>query len=58
MNQGTESVIQSIWQDFLKIAHEEVGSRVVETWFKAVSLQRWDAVEKKSIPDNTQYFCA
>lgn len=47
MNQGTEPVIQSIWQDFLKIAHEEVGSRVVETWFKAVSLQRWDAVEKK-----------
>ncbi len=39
-------MIQSIWQDFLKIVREEVGSRVVETWFKAVSLQRWDAVEK------------
>jgi len=40
-------VIQNIWQDFLKIVREEVGSRVVETWFKAVSLQRWDALHKE-----------
>lgn len=28
-----------IWEEFLKIAKEEAGSQVVETWFKAVSLQ-------------------
>src|SRR5437867_1297682 len=38
--------MQFIWEDFLKIAREELGSRVVETWFKAVSLSRWDAIEK------------
>jgi chromosomal replication initiator protein len=31
-----------IWQDFLTIIRDEVGSRVVDTWFKAVSLDRWD----------------
>ena len=35
-----------IWEDFLKIAREELGSRVVETWFKAVSITRWDSKEK------------
>lgn len=35
-----------IWQEFLKIVNEEVGSRVVETWFKAVSLYQWDAYSK------------
>jgi len=29
---------QIIWEEFLKIAREEAGSQVVETWFKAVSL--------------------
>lgn len=38
--------IDAIWQDFLKIVREEAGSRVVETWFKAVSMVRWDAREK------------
>jgi chromosomal replication initiator protein len=33
----------TLWQEFLKIVHEEVGSRVVETWFKAVQLAKWDA---------------
>ena len=33
-----------IWEDFLKIVREELGSRVVETWFKAVSMSRWDSV--------------
>ncbi|MBA3751859.1 chromosomal replication initiator protein DnaA [Candidatus Dependentiae bacterium] len=32
----------NIWQEFLKIVTEEVGSRVVETWFKSVSFSRWD----------------
>lgn len=38
------SVLARIWEEFLLIAREEAGSRVVETWFKAVSLQRWDAI--------------
>lgn len=39
-------MICDIWEEFLKIAREEAGSRVVETWFKAVSLQRWDSMGK------------
>ena len=35
-----------IWEDFLKIVREELGSRVVETWFKAVSMTKWDSMEK------------
>jgi chromosomal replication initiator protein len=31
-----------IWDDFLTIISQEVGSRVVDTWFKAVSLRQWD----------------
>lgn len=38
--------MQHIWSEFLKIVREEVGSRVVETWFKAVVLHHWDAIEK------------
>lgn len=40
--------MQQIWQNFLTIIKEEVGSQVVETWFKAVSVQNWDE-EKKTI---------
>lgn len=36
----------SIWDEFLTIAKEETSSRVVETWFKAVSLNRWDSLQK------------
>jgi chromosomal replication initiator protein len=43
---GDILVIHSIWEDFLKIVREELGSRVVETWFKAVLMSRWDADEK------------
>ena len=32
--------MNDIWQEFLKIVREEVGSRVVETWFKAVQMVR------------------
>lgn len=39
-------MVNNIWQEFLKIAQQEVGSQMVETWLKAVSLQRWDAREK------------
>jgi chromosomal replication initiation ATPase DnaA len=35
-------VLSRIWQDFLTIIREEMGSRVVETWLKAVSLCQWD----------------
>lgn len=38
--------VTNIWQEFLTIVTEEVGSRVVETWFKAVSLSRWDSSTK------------
>lgn len=40
-------MVSGIWEEFLKIAREEVGSRVVETWFKAISLQRWDMLSKE-----------
>ncbi|GMU19548.1 MAG: hypothetical protein AMXMBFR12_07400 [Candidatus Babeliales bacterium] len=40
------SVVRDIWVEFLKIVKEEAGSRVVETWFKAVCLHRWDPHEK------------
>jgi chromosomal replication initiator protein len=32
-----------VWDEFLKIVREEVGSQVVETWFKAVVFERWDS---------------
>lgn len=35
-----------IWEDFLKIINEEEGSRIVETWFKAVTLSSWDIATK------------
>ena len=40
--------LDALWQEFLKILCAEVGSRVVETWFKAVTCVRWDAYEKKA----------
>ena len=36
----------TIWQEFLTIVREEAGSRVVETWFKAISLCKWDSFAK------------
>ncbi len=35
-----------IWQEFLNIVREESGSPLVETWFKAVELKKWDTIEK------------
>lgn len=40
------SVIDDIWKQFLDITRQEAGSRVVETWFKAVTLQRWDTTHQ------------
>ena len=34
-----------IWKKFLDLVREEVGSRVVDTWFCALSLYRWDQRE-------------
>lgn len=31
-----------VWEEFLKIIKEEAGSQIVETWFKAVSLDDWN----------------
>jgi chromosomal replication initiator protein len=38
--------VQVIWEEFLKIIKEEAGSQVVETWFKTVSLEKWDSLNK------------
>jgi len=38
--------IAQIWQDFLAIIRQEVGSRVVETWLKALVLERWDETSR------------
>src|SRR5204862_6812008 len=35
-------MIQEIWQQFLSLVSQEVGSRVVETWFKVIGLHHWD----------------
>ncbi|HBR70335.1 TPA: chromosomal replication initiator protein DnaA [Candidatus Dependentiae bacterium] len=37
------AAINQIWQNFLDIVKQEEGSRVVETWLKAVSIERWDS---------------
>ncbi len=39
-------MVNEIWHEFLKIAREEAGSPVVETWFKAVTCISWDAAQK------------
>ena len=38
-----QAVLTGTWEEFLKIIKEESGSRVVDTWFKAVSLRAWDS---------------
>ncbi len=39
-------MLNNIWQEFLNIVNQEVGSRVVDTWFKAVTLVKWDFLKK------------
>lgn len=34
----------TIWTDFLTIIAQEVGSRVVDTWFRAVTFRQWDSI--------------
>lgn len=38
--------LETLWQEFLTIVREESGSRVVDTWFKAVHLLRWEPQER------------
>jgi chromosomal replication initiator protein len=40
-------LMHTIWNEFLDIIREEAGSRIVETWFKVINFDRWDAIEKK-----------
>jgi len=35
-------MIKEVWQQFLSLISQEVGSRVVETWFKVITLHHWD----------------
>lgn len=39
-------MLSGIWKEFLEIVRAEAGSQVVETWLKAVVLERWDAVRQ------------
>lgn len=39
-------MLQDLWKQFLHIAQDEVGSRIVETWFKALTITRWDQHKK------------
>jgi len=34
--------VQLVWNEFLKIIEKEAGNQVVETWFKAVTLEQWN----------------
>ncbi|MBI2345111.1 chromosomal replication initiator protein DnaA [Candidatus Dependentiae bacterium] len=40
-------MIDHAWQDFLKIIRDEVGTRIVETWIKAVHVSYFDALKKE-----------
>ena len=40
-------MIDQAWQDFLKIIRDEVGTRIVETWIKAVSISYFDSFKKE-----------
>ena len=41
--------MQEVWEEFLKIIEIEVGAQVVETWFRAVTLDRWDPATKTCV---------
>jgi chromosomal replication initiator protein len=40
-------MIDQAWQDFLKIIRDEVGTRIVETWIKAVTVSYFDNFKKE-----------
>lgn len=35
-------MVNNIWNQFLTLIRQEAGSRVVETWFKAITFSKWD----------------
>ncbi len=35
--------MQLVWDEFLKLIKQDAGSQIVETWFKAVSMQDWNS---------------
>lgn len=39
-------MIDQTWKNFLTVVQHELGSRAVDTWFKAIELVRWDARQK------------
>ncbi len=39
-------MLSAIWEEFLNIAKDEAGSRVVETWLKALSIVNWNAQQR------------
>ena len=41
--------MQLLWDEFLKIIKDEAGTQVVETWFKAVSLEQWNTESKTCV---------
>lgn len=41
-----EDYVHLAWEEFLKLIKDEVGSQVVETWFKAVTLESWDQTHR------------
>lgn len=43
---GTGTVMIDVWKEFLDIVREEAGSRIVDTWFKAIVFDRWDITHK------------
>ncbi|MBP9765474.1 chromosomal replication initiator protein DnaA [Candidatus Babeliales bacterium] len=40
-------IIDQVWQDFLKIIRDEVGTRIIETWIKAVSISYYDTIKRE-----------
>lgn len=49
---------EELWQDFLKVAQEELGSRVVDTWFKAMQLVSWDSRDRVLLLKAPNFFVA
>ena len=48
-------MVSTIWREFLHIIEQEAGSRIVETWFKAVTLKQWDprtSIAYLEVPNN------
>lgn len=40
-------MLEQVWHDFLKIIKDEVGTRIIDTWIKAVTLSYYDSFKKE-----------